>query len=191
MPRSMDRQTSATGSVLARIDMNASTHIILRSLAQRPLAARLLLALAVGSTAASASAIPLKSETPARTDKQAWQPDYVRAAGVSHATATVTNCDDDGPGSLRATVAAAVSGDTIDFNGLACSTISLTTGFISVTQDDLSLVGPGAAALSIDGGTATGIIRHSGLGTLSVSGLTLTNGYYESATTPRGGCVYS
>jgi len=187
----MDRQTSATGSVLARIDMNASTHIILRSLAQRPLAARLLLALAVGSTAASASAIPLKSETPARTDKQAWQPDYVRAAGVSHATATVTNCDDDGPGSLRATVAAAVSGDTIDFNGLACSTISLTTGFISVTQDDLSLVGPGAAALSIDGGTATGIIRHSGLGTLSVSGLTLTNGYYESATTPRGGCVYS
>lgn len=124
-------------------------------------------------------------------EEHGWLPDYIRGGGVSQATATVTNCDDDGPGSLRAAVAAAVSGDTIDFNGLACSTISLTTGFIGVTQDDLSLVGPGAAALSIDGGTASGILRHTGLGALSVSGLTLTNGYYESATTPRGGCLYS
>ena len=63
--------------------------------------------------------------------------------GAAPATA-VENCDDDGPGSLRATIAAAASGDTIDLGALACATISLTTGHIAIAQDDLTLIGPGA-----------------------------------------------
>ena len=60
------------------------------------------------------------------------------APGGRHVpNATVTNCDDDGAGSLRAAIAAASSGDTIDLTALACSTISLTTGFIGVAEDDL------------------------------------------------------
>jgi hypothetical protein len=103
----------------------------------------------------------------------------------------VINCDDDGTGSLRATIAAAASGDVVDLSALSCSTISLTSGFIDVSQDDLSLIGPGAAALAIDAGSASGVIRHSGLGTLSISGLTISHGQYQSTDTPRGGCLYS
>ena len=103
----------------------------------------------------------------------------------------VANCDDAGTGSLRDAVAAAPSGATIDLAHLACSTITLTTGFIAIAQDDLSLNGPGAAALTIDAGNASGVIRHAGAGTLSIGGVTLANGHYASASTPRGGCLYS
>jgi hypothetical protein len=178
--------------------MNAPSPAALHGLPLRPLTARLILALAIGSTAAPAFGAPRTLNASFGTidrrqvaNPRPWLPDSLRGSGVARPTATVTNCDDDGTGSLRATVAAAASGDTIDFTGLSCSTISLTTGFINVTQDDLALTGPGAGALSIDGGLATGILRHSGLGTLSVSGLTLTNGHYESAATPFGGCLYS
>jgi hypothetical protein len=106
-------------------------------------------------------------------------------------TLAVTTCDDDGTGSLRAAVAAAASGDTIDLTGLACSPITLTTGAISVTVDDLTLLGPGAASLAIDAGGNSGVLRHTGAGTLTVSGLTLSNGMYVSSTTPLGGCLYS
>jgi hypothetical protein len=110
---------------------------------------------------------------------------------TSRAPLDVVNCDDDGPGSLRAAVAAAVSGDSIDLTALACGTITLTTGYIAVPQDDLTVLGPGAATLTIDGGGQDGVLRHTGGGTLTVSGLAITHGHYESATAPRGGCLYS
>ena len=137
----------------------------------RPLVAALALALSMGASAPSIGSATV---------------------GKPHAPAVaVTNCDDDGAGSLRAAVAAAQPGDTIDLTTLACSTITLTTGFIAVTQDDLTLTGPGAATLTIDAAGASGVIRHTGSGTLSITGLTVTNGDYESAATPRGGCLYS
>ncbi|HKE47858.1 MAG TPA: choice-of-anchor Q domain-containing protein [Rhodanobacteraceae bacterium] len=115
-------------------------------------------------------------------------------AATPHAPAgaiVVGNCDDAGAGSLRDAIASAPSGATIDLTSLGCSTISLTTGFLAVAQDDLTLTGPGASALTIDAANASGAIRHAGAGTLSISGLTLANARYESATTPRGGCLYS
>lgn len=102
----------------------------------------------------------------------------------------VTTCDDDGPGSLRATIAAAVSGDTVDLGALTCGTISLTTGFIGVAQDDLTLIGPGAANLAIDAGSTSGVLRHTGTGTLAIAGLTISHGQYAGST-PLGGCLYS
>jgi hypothetical protein len=107
-----------------------------------------------------------------------------RAAGATHAapnrpagTVVVTNCDDSGAGSLRDAVGTAVSGDVIDLSGLACSAITLGTGLVS-TVDDLTLTGPGAAALAIDGNDAVRVIEHQGYGMLTIEGLTLRNGSY-------------
>jgi hypothetical protein len=112
----------------------------------------------------------------------------------------VTTCADDGsPGSLRAVITdwSVVSGDTIDLSTLACSRISLDGNWllpeIPVYVDDLTLKGPaaGAANLVIDAGHYSRVLRHFGLGTLSVIDLTITNGYYMSDISPVGGCVVS
>ncbi len=64
----------------------------------------------------------------------------------------VSNCNDAGSGSLRASIASAASGDTITIpSNLGCSKITLTTGALAVTQDALTIDGPGAGALTITG----------------------------------------
>src|SRR5688500_9156154 len=71
---------------------------------------------------------------------------------VAHAaTRVVGNCNDSGAGSLRSTIAAALSGDTIDLSRLACSRITLTSGTITIPQGSLELVGRSRYALTIDG----------------------------------------
>ena len=100
-------------------------------------------------------------------------------------TLVVTNCDDAGPGSLRDTIAGAVSGDTVDMSALACSTITLTGGEIAIQVGDLALLGPGQDALTIDAHFDSGIFSSSG--SIGISDLMLTRGY----TRPRGGCVYA
>jgi hypothetical protein len=57
-------------------------------------------------------------------------------------TLTVMNNHDSGPGSLRATIAAAASGDTIKFaSSLKGQTIALTTGELDITTS-LDIDGP-------------------------------------------------
>lgn len=117
-----------------------------------------------------------------------------RDSSHPNATLVVTNCDDSGAGSLRDTIAAAVSGDTIDLTQLTCSTITLTSNYFTVLQDDLTITGPGATSLAIDGAGALPLFSHYGSGTLSIDGLTLTNGYYYYHGTARyagGGCIAS
>lgn len=118
----------------------------------------------------------------------------------------VGNCNDAGPGSLRAVVAAAatLSGDTVDMSGLKCSAISLLTGAILVNQSSLTLQGPGAGALNVynqhakySGGKIDRVINHQNTGTLTISGLTIAAGVFigtNSTTASRpalGGCIYS
>jgi hypothetical protein len=147
---------------------------ILPAAARRPLAAALALAFSWSAAASTGDAAP------------------ARKSHAPRATLEVSNCDDDGPGSLRAAVAAAASGDTISLTGLGCSTITLTTGHIAVAEDDLAIEGPGAGSLTIDASYASGILRHAGAGTLSISGLTLANGTYTTDTAVSlGGCLYS
>ena len=50
------------------------------------------------------------------------------APGVAQATQTVTNTNDSGAGSLRAAIAAAASGETIDFAPGVNGQITLTSG---------------------------------------------------------------
>ncbi|QBB71022.1 hypothetical protein ELE36_12050 [Pseudolysobacter antarcticus] len=102
---------------------------------------------------------------------------------------SVFNCADSGIGSLRDAVAAAADGDTIDLTHLACSTISLTTGEITIPQNTLSLVGPGSS-LSIVRNISSNfsrILTHTGTGVLTVAGLGI--GY--GVATYEGGCIRS
>jgi hypothetical protein len=107
----------------------------------------------------------------------------------------VANCHDSGAGSLRAAVLVAAEGETVDLSALACSTITLSSGEIDVDQDNLFITGPGAGALTIEGGTnpayANRIFRHLGAGTLTIDGLTLAHGSRPYADTTAGGCVVS
>lgn len=106
----------------------------------------------------------------------------------------VTNCNDSGTGSLRDAVDNANDGDTIDLTNTGCSTITLTTGAIAITQVDLTLQGPGEG-LFIDANHASPVLLHTGSGTLYVNDLTIKNGskYFTDAQVDaaRGGCIFS
>lgn len=94
---------------------------------------------------------------------------------------------------MRHVALVASTGDTIDLSGLTCSTITLESGAINIDVEDLTVMGPGAAALAIDGNGADRVFRHGGTGTLELSYLTVTNGSYTVITGVGygGGCVYS
>lgn len=102
------------------------------------------------------------------------------------ATLPVVNCNDSGAGSLRDVVAAAITGDTIDLTSLTCSTITLTSGEVSIAVDDLDIIGPGISALTISGDSNTRIFEFGGSGTLALQGLHLTEGSDSSG---YGGAV--
>ncbi|HEU4663162.1 MAG TPA: right-handed parallel beta-helix repeat-containing protein [Dokdonella sp.] len=105
----------------------------------------------------------------------------------------VTNCANDGPGSLRAAVAAANDNDEIDLSQLACSRITLTTGGIEVDADNLTLSGPGQDKLTIDGNHYDRLLVHPGSGALTVQGLTIQNGWNRASgfDVAGGGCIAS
>jgi hypothetical protein len=123
-------------------------------------------------------------------------------------TWTVDSCDQGNSGdlmsltgTLRFAVENAASGDIIDMTGLACGTISLSTGSIHVDQDDLAIFGPGRDLLTISGKFTQNtntysdqdrIFRHNGSGTLALYDLTVSDGDLTNATgLAKGGCVYS
>jgi hypothetical protein len=106
----------------------------------------------------------------------------------------VTNCyDDSRDGSLRTVIGGAADGDTIDLRSLpgsdpACtaSKITLTQGQIPVTGT-LTVIGPGQAALAIDGNDASAIFTSSDAnGSLTLRDITVTDGHNTSH---RGGCI--
>src|SRR5581483_11348270 len=108
-------------------------------------------------------------------------------------TVVVQNCDDDGPGSLRAAVATA-GVDTVDLSTLTCSRISLRTGAIVATQDNLTLIGPTATPLAINAKyqSPDRALKHTGSGTLTVRYLRVERGSFSPSDGPAyGGCIYS
>lgn len=166
-----------------------------RRLPLRPLAACLATLLAGSALAAGSAetplggmAEPLQLELPHRPTP--LQPATPRAPR----DIVVTNCFDNGAGSLREAMETAATGDTIDLTQLQCSTITLSTGAILFGQNQLAIHGPGRHALTIEGGTTTsdGLLAHIGFGTLIVEDVTLANGRkYLSDQHSLGGCIHS
>ena len=86
----------------------------------------------------------------------------------------VTNTNDSGTGSLRNQIAAAASGDTIEFN--VTGTISVLTGLI--INKNLTIIGPTAApGITINGGGLGDMIAISTFGgtTVNLQNLTIAN----------------
>ena len=100
----------------------------------------------------------------------------------------VTNCDDDGPGSLRDTLASATEGSTVYLGNLTCSTITLTSGSLVTSLDDVSI---GGNATTISAAGSSRVLTHLGYGTLALVGLTIADGAMTSDWVAAGGCVYS
>src|SRR6185503_2465731 len=89
------------------------------------------------------------------------------------ATLTVTSLGDSGLGSLRETIAASAAGDTIEF--AVSGTITLTRGELTINHT-LNIKGPGPAGLTVSGNRASRVFRIV-FGTVTISGLTITEGY--------------
>ena len=95
----------------------------------------------------------------------------------ARAVVVVTNCNDDGPGSLRQAVATAVAGDTITF-AVICPTITLTSGEILIDKH-LTIDGPGAATLTIARDLLAASFRIFNIAAgaaVTISGVTISNG---------------
>src|ERR1700746_842019 len=108
------------------------------------------------------------------------------------ATTTVTNTNDSGPGSLRQALANANNGDTINF--AVTGTIALTSGGLVVARN-VTISGPGAKQISIDGNQATFVFGVIPQKTVSISGMSITNGEYgiwnQQGTLTVTNCVLS
>jgi uncharacterized repeat protein (TIGR01451 family) len=97
-------------------------------------------------------------------------------------TYTVTNTNDSGTGSLRQAILDAEShggADQIAFDASVSGTITLASALPTITQD-LTITGPGADRLAISGNDTYRVFAITG-GTVSISGLTITAGYPDSA----------
>jgi hypothetical protein len=113
-------------------------------------------------------------------------------------TLTVTNPLDDGSGgTLRATIAAAASGDTIVFAGsLNGRTVALTGGELLLNKN-LTIQGPGAAQLAISGNQLWRVFEVAANVQVSLADLTIRdgNGWATSGAHPYiygpGGGIYN
>ena len=116
---------------------------------------------------------------------------------VNAATFTVINTNDSGAGSLRQALADANDGDTINFDSsLNGQTITLTAGQLDVNKS-LNITGPGPNQLTVARSSANGtpnfrIFLINPGKTVSISGLTMTNGQ-PSGNFPddSGGGIYN
>jgi hypothetical protein len=86
----------------------------------------------------------------------------------------VTNTDDSGPGSLRDALAIANDGDTIDATGVS-GTILLTSGELQISTPGVTIKGPGAETLAVNG-NATFRVFENFAQDVTISGVTITNG---------------
>lgn len=112
----------------------------------------------------------------------------VQPAGAN--TITVTSTADSGAGTLRAALASAANGDTINLS--VTGTITLTNGELLVTRN-VTIAGPGPTRLSVNGNLACRVFHIGSNAVVTISGLTITNGLALSGSYPGwvGGGIYN
>lgn len=99
---------------------------------------------------------------------------------------TVTSAADSGTGSLRAAIAAAQDGDTIQFaQSLANQTITLTSGELALSKN-IEIDGSGATNLTLSGNYASRIFSAGGGINFALKNLAIVNG----KTSDKGGGVW-
>ena len=98
---------------------------------------------------------------------------------------TVINTNDSGAGSLRQAIQDAASGDTINFDLMYPATITLTSGTLNIAKN-LTILGPGASNLTLDGNHSVQILSIASGKTVSMSGLTFANGSNNN-----GGAIFN
>ncbi len=100
----------------------------------------------------------------------------VGSSSAQASTLLVTSPADSGPGSLRAVIIAAQSGDQIVFDqSLTGQTIALTSGQLAIDKS-LDIEGPGADELAVSGNHSSRVFSISGAVTVTIAGLTITDG---------------
>ena len=90
----------------------------------------------------------------------------------------VTNTNDSGPGSLRNALALAKDADTIDATGVS-GTILLTSSELQIAHN-VTINGPGAENLALDGNTTSRVFENFA-SNVTISGFTITNGFAAEA----------
>lgn len=102
------------------------------------------------------------------------------------ANLVVTNAADNGPGSLRESIANSIPDRTITFSpNLSGATITLTSGSLSVTQNIAIDGSAPSRSVTISGNGASGIFNVDGAAIASLKGLAMVNGNAYD-----GGAVY-
>ena len=137
------------------------------------------------------------------THKSTLRPSFFLRAGISlvmfcatanqahAATITITNTNDAGPGSLRQGLHDANDGDTINF--AVTGTITLTSGGLPINKN-ITIAGPGADQLSIDGNQALLVCGVFPGRAATISGLTIRHaqdGVLNEGTVIVTNCVLS
>jgi hypothetical protein len=102
---------------------------------------------------------------------------------VAPAVFVVTNLNDSGDGSLRQAIVQSNSTagpNEIDFASGLSGTIMLTSGQLTIANNDVKLVGPGADVIAVSGNNATRVFEVDAV-QAAISGLTVTSGRIGSA----------
>src|SRR5215831_11394468 len=128
---------------------------------------------------------------PLRLNARAWWIAVLCAVTslVPAATVTVTNTNDDGPGSLRQALAIAEDGDTIAF--AVAGSIVLTSGELFVNKS-ITILGPGVAGLVVDGNANSRVFHIAPGESVLITDLTIAEGN-ASGNPPNnfGGGIYN
>jgi hypothetical protein len=108
---------------------------------------------------------------------------------VALSTFVVSNLNDNGAGSLRQAIVQAdgtPGPNEIDFATGLSGTITLTSGQLTIANNDVTIVGPGADQLSVSGNSTTRVFEVNSV-SAAISGLTITGGSAPSSNYNGGG----
>jgi hypothetical protein len=100
----------------------------------------------------------------------------------------VSKNQDNGPDSLRAAVDGANNGDTVTFSNGFAGTITFSSAELSIPKS-ITIRGAGAHAVTVEGDGADRVFEITGGATVTISGLTISNGVVLTSGDVQGGGI--